>query len=205
VTTTVYTGGGCTGTASTETLPLGACEAFASASILLPTIPVTDATCTAPTPTPTPASGFAAYAVSCSGGLGGSCSGGKCAKLPSLLCIYAYASMAGAQTCPSTYPIKTLSISSGITDERTCTPCQCAASDGTCKPNVAVYSASSSSCDGTPLTTSESATCLTWSVPAGQIDYSLTPSGGSCGAPTGGVPGGSAAQADPITVCCWSP
>jgi hypothetical protein len=116
------------------------------------------------------------------------------------LCIYA----SGTPNCPTSYPTASTLVFSGIMDNRTCSPCQCAASGTTtCAPTLDVFLDGGCQ-DASLITILDAGTCRTWSSTASTAQLDMgAPGGGSCSVqPGGGASGGSASGMDPITVCC---
>jgi hypothetical protein len=154
--------------------------------------------------TPFPAAMFTNFAAGCSGTtLGGMCaSGDVCVNSGYPVCVW----QAGPQSCPSGYTQSQTTVYVGgmIDDQRGCTGCQCASTPGSCTPTVTLYT--DGTCTTDAMTPVSPGFCAAYVATPGIGSAKLnagTPSGVTCGAPSGGAPtAGQAVGKNPVTVCC---
>jgi hypothetical protein len=121
-------------------------------------------------------------------------------------CVY----QTGNPTCPPPYT-QAYAVSTGIDDERGCSPCACGAPVGSaCTGTLSIFSdATCSDTVGALYVTSDPGACLTLPAPPppppalGSKWFGKPPvyTPGAC-APSGGQPAGQATGAGPVTVCC---
>lgn len=144
-----------------------------------------------------PLSWSARHALCLPSSPGAGCGAGVCAPKVdasySKRCVF----QKGIVGCPAAYP-QTFSLHAGADDSRDCTACTCDNS-GSCA--VSVDDFDSSGCAGTQSTIPKGGSCLEVDGPTAQRSVKVTTTTPSCVA-GGGAPVGSAAPADPVTVCC---
>jgi hypothetical protein len=179
-------------------------------SVTVPAATSTGGTCTESggTATVTPTS-WSTLGVACNGEttVTTGCTGGAiCAPKPpspfeSGLCI----SKAGDVTCPAGPFTTQYVFYTGVTDDRGCSDCSCAAASGTtCSATITLYSAQTiNTCTGpvAAVTTGGCADLTGNPTVAGREASGITTSGGSCAA-SGGAATGSATPSTPTTFCC---
>ncbi len=163
-------------------------------------VPATGGTCAGSPSNPTEPP-FGQYAQGCTGGVGGACTNGVCATDAAKLCV----AQAGSQTCPPGYATTRIVLDTQFSDGRTCSPCTCTTTQGTCTATIALYT--DATCNGgliakLPL---DGTSCL---APGASVVGGATvvtpgvPVGAGCSLLGGGVPGGQVSPTAQVTVCC---